>query len=221
MSSPATRSDPIEIVLTGGPSGGKTSALVFLSARLAHLGYRVLGVPEVPTMLITGGLADINTLIVDPTRQLALEREFLRFQRALRRRYRSLAATLTDRPVVILYDRAELDSAAHLGLVGLVELLASEGLTREGIYDQYDGVICLVSAAIGAEAAYTQANNAARADSASVAVERDRRTLVAWSGHPRLAVIDNSTPFEAKLERAALAAERIVAAARPRHLRNR
>ena len=216
MPFPVLAPDPIEIVLTGGPSAGKTSSLSFLAARLSEQGYRVLCVPEVPTMLITAGLADINSLIVDPALRVALEREFLRFQRALRERYRSLATTLPVKPVVILYDRAELDAAAHLGLEGLRDLLAAEGLSQAAVYAQYDGVVHLVSAAVGAERAYTQANNAARADSAAVALERDRRTLAAWSGHPYLLIVDNSTPFAAKLERVAVAVEWLVAAAEKR-----
>ena len=44
-----------KIVLTGGPCGGKSTALSQLSTRLKSLGYDVYLVPEVATMIITAG----------------------------------------------------------------------------------------------------------------------------------------------------------------------
>ena len=43
------------IVLTGGPCAGKTTALADIKARLQSLGFAVLCVPEVATLLFGGG----------------------------------------------------------------------------------------------------------------------------------------------------------------------
>ena len=43
------------IVLTGGPCGGKTTASAELKARLESLGFLILCVPEVATLLFSGG----------------------------------------------------------------------------------------------------------------------------------------------------------------------
>jgi len=43
------------IVLTGGPCGGKTTAITRIAERLESLGFRVFMVPETPTMLFQGG----------------------------------------------------------------------------------------------------------------------------------------------------------------------
>lgn len=45
-----------EIVLTGGPCAGKTTALSYISEKLMDKGFRVFIVPEVATMLINGGI---------------------------------------------------------------------------------------------------------------------------------------------------------------------
>lgn len=66
---------------------------------------------------------------------------------------------------------------------------------------RYDAVVHLVTAAIGAEKFYTTANNAARSETVEQARALDYRTLNAWMGHPNLTVVDNSTGFEAKMNR--------------------
>ena len=43
------------IVLTGGPCGGKSSSLMALKIALEDSGYRVMTMPEVPTILMSNG----------------------------------------------------------------------------------------------------------------------------------------------------------------------
>ena len=43
------------ILLTGGPCGGKTSALAAIKSDLTQLGYKVLEVPEAATIIAKGG----------------------------------------------------------------------------------------------------------------------------------------------------------------------
>jgi hypothetical protein len=43
------------ICLTGGPCAGKTTALATMSSTLAHMGFKVLLVPEAATLLMKGG----------------------------------------------------------------------------------------------------------------------------------------------------------------------
>ena len=66
---------------------------------------------------------------------------------------------------------------------------------------RYDAVFHLVTAAKGAEEAYTFANNAARYENVEQAAALDDRIIAAWTGHPHLRVIDNTTDFEEKLIR--------------------
>lgn len=49
-----------ELVLTGGPCAGKTTALARLSAVVAKAGWRVLAAPEAATTFICGGVADVG-----------------------------------------------------------------------------------------------------------------------------------------------------------------
>jgi len=86
---------------------------------------------------------------------------------------------------------------------GWQALLDVEGWTIGDMRDaRYDHVLHLVSAAIGAEEHYTGANNAARHESVEEAADLDRRIAKAWVGHEALRVLDNSTGFAEKVERA-------------------
>jgi predicted ATPase len=185
------------IVLTGGPCGGKTTALTRLRDRVEALGFRVFLVPETATLLAGGGvpLGDIpRSLLIRHEGNLmavhlALEDSFFDIARA------------ADRPAVVFCDRGALDYAAYMPTAAWQALLDERGWTPVGLYNRYDAVIHLVTAAIGAEAAYTTANNAARTETPEQARALDERTRQAWVGHPHLHVVDNRTGFEDKIRR--------------------
>jgi CYTH domain-containing protein/thymidylate kinase len=207
-----------EIVIDGGPCSGKSSSMAALSAKLTDWGFRTLVVPELATTVITGGLADIGTIAArDPGHFRDIEVAMLRMMRANRLGYRALAQTFVDRgeKVVILYDRAEADVAAYVGEAAFTLLCQNAGLSALEVRDSYDAVILLVTAAFGAEAAYTTANNAARRETLEEAREMDLRTRRAWQGHPHLRVIDNSTDFEGKIARTLAAVARVLGIPEP------
>merc|ERR1712100_673158 len=96
-----------------------------------------------------------------------------------------------------------MDSGAYMSDKGWEELLANNGWDVSQIRDRrYDHVVHLVTAAIGAEAFYTGANNAARLETAEEAALLDKAIADMWVGHQHVSVIDNSTGFEDKIERA-------------------
>ena len=57
----------------------------------------------------------------------------------------------------------------------------------------------LVTAANGASEFYTLENNKARTETIKEAIEADNKLIEAWTGHPHLRIIDNSTNFEDKM----------------------
>ena len=88
------------------------------------------------------------------------------------------------------------------------------GLTTQTVMAKYDAVIHLVTCAKGAEFAY-DLGNAARTESLEHAREMDDRTLRAWSGHPNLRIIDNSSDFDEKMNRAIREIYRILGEPQP------
>lgn len=205
-----------EIVITGGPCAGKTTAMAFLQQKLTEYGFRVLVAPETATILITGGVHDMVDLAMnDPEMYFEVQRELLRMQRAIRDQFRRLANSFVrerEERVVILFDRGESDNTAYIGKAEWEALLAEERLTSFDVRDDYDAVIHLTTVAKGKPELYTTENNAARQESVEQAIEMDDRTLAGWVGHPHLRIIDNEPDggFDGKLRRALAAAARAV-----------
>lgn len=210
-----------EIVITGGPCGGKTTCLAYLQQRLSEYGFRVLVAPETATILITGGVHDMVDLAMnDQDMYFEVQRELVGMQRAIRDQFRRLAnafARERGERVVILFDRGEADDAAYISPSEWEALLAEERLTWFDVRDSYDAVIHMTTVAKGKPELYTTENNAARQESVEQAVEMDDRTLAGWVGHPHLRIIDNEPDggFDGKLRRALAAATRAVGVPAP------
>lgn len=200
------------IVLTGGPCGGKTTAMARLFERLQALGFRVFIVPEAATMLISGGVSFRD---VSMQQLFALETALLRAQIALEDAFVH-AAEACGQPAVILYDRGTLDVSAYLPPELWQALLDENQWTTVGLRDRrYEAVLHLTTAADGAEAFYTTANNTARHETPEQARALDRRLQDAWVGHPHLRVIDNSTDFNGKVQRVLQAVSQLVGVPEP------
>jgi CYTH domain-containing protein len=182
--------------------------MTILTQKLSDYGYRVLVCPETATLVINSGV-DVVALAASSDRSFELQRQILRTQRSLRERFHEIA-DLYDESVVILFDRGEMDNAAYMDPELFSSLLEEEHLSLADVRDSYDLIIHLVSAADGAEHAYTTANNAARSESPQQARELDKKTLEAWVGHPRLRIIDNSTDFDTKMNRTLRAAAQLL-----------
>ena len=183
-----------KIVITGGPCGGKTTALSRIQRDLSHLGYTVLTVPETATALISGGVAPWTC---------ATNVEYQKCQMLLQmhkeRVFEQAAATMGDDKIVIVCDRGELDNKAYMTDEEFGEVLGFLGKTEIELRDDYDAVFHLVTAAKGAEEFYTLENNGARYESVEEAAALDDKFIAAWTGHPHFRVIDNRSDFEGKM----------------------
>lgn len=185
-----------KIVITGGPCAGKTTAMSWIQSNFTKMGYKVLFVPETATELITGGVAPwtcgSNLDYQKCQMQLQLEKE---------RIFRQGAATMDADKVLIVCDRGALDNRAYMSEVEFAQVLTSLGANEVQLRDNYDAVFHLVTAAKGAEAFYTTANNTARTETVEQAAALDDKLIAAWTGHPHLRIIDNATDFQDKLKR--------------------
>ncbi|MBP3655775.1 MAG: AAA family ATPase [Clostridia bacterium] len=185
-----------KIVITGGPCGGKTTALSWIQHHVTKKGWTVLFVPETATELITGGVApwtcgsNADYQLCQMGLQLEKEKIFLQG-----------AKTMPQDKILIVCDRGALDNKAYMSDEEFASVLGALGLHEVELRDDYDAVFHLVTAAKGAEQFYTTANNTARTESVEQAAALDDKLIAAWTGHPHLRVIDNSTDFEDKLKR--------------------
>lgn len=188
--------DITKIVITGGPCAGKTTALRRIQDTFSKSGYTVLLVSETATELITGGVAPwtcgTNAEYQTLQLQLQLKKESI-FEKA--------AQTMAADKVLIVCDRGALDNKAYMTAEEFTAAAQTVGSSEVVLRDSYDAVFHLVTAAKGATAFYTTANNAARTETLEQASTLDDRLICAWTGHPHFRVIDNSTSFENKMNR--------------------
>lgn len=185
-----------KIVITGGPCGGKSTALSWIQSAFTQLGYTVLFVPETATELINSGVAPWTCLnngeFQKCQMKLQIEKEKV---------FHQAASVMKTDKVLIVCDRGVLDNKAYMTDEEFRESINFVGSNEIKLRDNYDAVFHLVTAAKGAVDFYTTANNTARTETPEEAAALDEKLISAWTGHPHFRVIDNSTPFEEKMKR--------------------
>ncbi len=186
----------VKIVITGGPCGGKTTAMNWIRDAFSKEGYTVLFVPESATQLIVGGVSP-TTCGTNADFQICLSRLQIATEDAF---YKGGCTMPADR-LLLVCDRGVMDNRAYMSEEEFDAVQKALGVTEKELLDRYDAVFHLVTAADGAENFYTTANNTARSETPAEAISLDEKLRAVWSAHPSLSVIDNSTDFKGKMER--------------------
>ncbi len=188
--------DVVKIVLTGGPCAGKTTALSWISNHFTKIGWKVLIVNEIATELMTAGIypgdfenpLDFQKLLVHT--QIRKEKNYENY----------VAPQLKDsEKILIVCDRGVRDNQAYMTKEEYNRVI--DCLPVSYVFNSYDGVFHLVTAADGAEEFYTLANNAARSETIEEARALDRKTQNAWVGCDHFRIIKNEGTFEDKLRK--------------------
>lgn len=197
-----------KFILTGGPCGGKTTAIARLSSFLRERGFEVIACAEVYTILASNGMSSdfystdgMDTVIQNSVLDIQLSLEDS-LERVLKAR---------GKPAVLLCDRGPMDGKAYLSDQKWQQILDQRGVAEADLRDtRYNAVFHMVTAADGASAFYTLENNQARRETQEQALELDRRTQKCWLGHAHMYVLDNSRDFEHKLQRLVNIVSRLV-----------
>ena len=174
------------VVLTGGPSAGKTAILeTLLRSLCTHLAV----LPEAASIVFGGGFPRHDSLA---GRRAA--------QRAIYHVQREVEQIVSDegQVAIALCDRGTLDGLAYWpdSEEAWFEAL---GTTLQAELARYSAVLHLRTPA--ASEGY-DTSNALRIESAVEAAAIDTRILRAWSGHPRRFVIECASEFIAKVTEA-------------------
>lgn len=133
-----------KIVITGGPCGGKSTAMSRIQDAFTQMGYVVLFVPETATELITAGVAPwtcgTNADYQKCQLLLQIEKEKV-FEQA--------AKTMKTDKVLIVCDRGTLDNKAYMDSAEFAQVIGELGTNETELRDNYDAVFHLVTAAKG------------------------------------------------------------------------
>lgn len=185
-----------KIVITGGPCGGKSTAMTWIESNLSKHGYTVLFIPETASELILGGVAPwtVNT-------NYDFQKALVSLQIQKERVFEMAANNMEEEKILIVADRGILDNKAYMTNAEFDSLCHELGGSETTFRDSYDAVFHLVTAAQGAEKFYTLANNQARTETPEQAIAMDQKIISCWTGHPYLRIIDNSTDFNTKMKR--------------------
>ena len=189
-------SEPMQIVLTGGPLGGKSSLAARLSDELQNLGVTVYVAPSVAAMLFNCGCARPDATDADAI--LSFEIAVLQLQLQLEASFQRIARASGER-CAIIYDRGVLDVAAYLPRELWGEL-ARQAPQEQRPIDYYRAIVHMVTAADGAasDAAFDDARGGSRAE----ALRLDAAIHEVQRSHPNYLRVDNSSDFDGKLRRA-------------------
>lgn len=184
------------IVLTGGPCAGKTTALAKIIQYFTYRGFAVYAQPEAATLFNQSG---VNFLTDDKSLFFESEKQLLSFQLHTEECFRKMAEK-AGKPAIIVYDRGVMDIAAYMNEDTWQALLDEMGLNEVDVRDKrYDAVLHLCTAAKGAEKFYTCENNSSRTENLDQARALDDKIIAAWTGHPHLRIIPNRGSFDDKL----------------------
>lgn len=186
----------LKVVLTGGPCGGKTTAIKEIKKYLKKRNIPVLVVPETATELIVNGIKpgdistyDFQTLVLK--KQLSKEQITKEYAK---KRYKN------EELCVIIYDRGVLDNKAYLeNITDFQKLIKEERLSEINLLDNYDLVLDLLSLATCKPEAYNLLNEA-RTEDISTAKELDRKTTISWIGHRNLKILNSKMTQKEELK---------------------
>ncbi len=175
----------IKIVVTGGPSGGKTT---LIEALQKDFGHHLSVVPEAASILYRGGF---------PRKSTAIGRKHA--QRAICFTQRELEDLITaeSKANVIVCDRGSLDSIAYWP-GDEADFFTSLNTTKDAENHRYQWVIHLDTASADA----FDTSNPIRTESHKEAIEINTMIKSAWAGHPQRIIIGHNDDFFAKIQEA-------------------
>lgn len=172
------------IAVTGGPGGGKTTALDLFRR---EIGESVVIVPESATMLFSGGFP--RTGVADAKR--AAQTAIFHVQKNLEE---IQSVQYPDR--VLLCDRGTVDGAAFWP-EGSLHFFEAMNTTLEEELLRYGAVIFFESAAVGGIS--IEGGNPVRKESMAEAVLLDTALRTLWEQHPHFHLVHHQTSFLEKI----------------------
>ncbi|PJF18849.1 hypothetical protein PSACC_01398 [Paramicrosporidium saccamoebae] len=160
------------------------------------------------SILLSGG---VDFSVLEPADGVSFQENLLRSMLTVERTFLDLAeASLRQgQHVMVVCDRGTMDASAFTSPQEWSSIKARIGMDEIQLRDErYDCVIHMRTAAFGAESYYSTSNHSCRSETVAQARYQCDRALTAWTGHPYLSIIDNSTDFEKKVQRTVAAVMR-------------
>ncbi len=174
----------LKVVITGGPGGGKTTALDLFRRELCD---KLAVVPEAATVLFSSGITRVGDEQVLKTVQKTIF--------SLQKNLEHIQETqYPDR--LLVCDRGTLDGLAYWPGTD-EEFFTEVNSSLEDELDRYDAVIFFESAASTGHD--ISSNNPVRNESSERAAVLDKKLQSIWSRHPQFYYVGSSESFVRKI----------------------
>ncbi|MGF1733895.1 AAA family ATPase [Photobacterium satsumensis] len=174
----------LQVVVTGGPGGGKTTALDLFRR---ELGQKIAIVPEAATVLFSGGIIRSDDALVIKT----IQKTIFQLQKNLEEIHKE---QFPER--LLVCDRGSLDGLAYWPGTE-TDFFKAVNSTFDEEIARYDAVIFFESAA--ATGHDISSNNPVRSESSEQAVQLDKALQKVWSRHPHFYFVGSSESFVRKI----------------------
>ncbi|MCR5653658.1 MAG: AAA family ATPase [Ruminococcus sp.] len=177
-----------KIVLTGGPSGGKTKALNMLKIKLEAYGIKVFTVTEAATGVLNSGFSGEKP-------SYEFQKAISLYQLEAENRAEELSKNYN---AVIICDRGIMDSRVYLDDDDFIKLKNELNMNEVDMRDRYDAVFHLDSTSTDNRVIYE--NDDVRDETRLEAREINERSLRAWCGNPHYRFIPVCDSFKEKFD---------------------
>lgn len=173
-----------KIVLTGGPSAGKSSSLEFIRKYYSELGYKVYILSETATDLMNSGIIpNQNNLSVVEFQEIIFKYQLFKENLVL-----NIVNNNNFLNNIIIFDRGVIDNKAFINDEEFEMILKKYKYIENELLSRYDLVIHLET---GAKSNYYRTdNNSCRRESVDLAIKLDNLTYKAWQNHNNLVKIE-------------------------------
>lgn len=185
----------LKVVITGGPGGGKTTAIDLFRRELCG---KVSVVSEAATLIFASGIERTNTAEVVKATQKAI----FNLQKDMEA---IVGAQHPDR--LLICDRGTLDGLAYWP-GSEEEFFQTMNTTYEEELARYDAVIFFETGA--ASGNDISSNNPYRNESAQRAVELDEKLQRVWSKHPKFSLVSSNESFVKKIMYGIMSIENVI-----------
>ncbi|CAM9991790.1 unnamed protein product, partial [Heterosigma akashiwo] len=191
------------VVLTGGPNGGKTTAIQVILALLTSdpdlRSPKVLAIPEMSTLIMNMGVNRLQELSISREKILAFEQAIFTMQMAIEDTAMRLAKKIAtcchdrSRDIIILMDRGIMDCKGYVPQHIWEAMLVNKNMTEQAILARYDTVIHVQSVAVGNPELCDElrVSNPLRTENIEQAAAQDEKEWHSWEEHPAHVLIEN------------------------------
>ena len=183
------------VVITGGPSSGKSECIYKVKEHFEKLGYKVIVIPSVGTALIQCGIYPWDAVNEDD-----FERMNLGAKIKLEEITDEAVSNINASKILILCERGTLDVKSYTSNRNFQQMCKEYNTSEEELKSSYDAVFHLKTVAKGYKEQYKQVP-IYRKEDPDTAIYLDDKVIEAWSGHSNFRIIDAYPYFEDKMKK--------------------